>query len=98
MGIAILMSAFRVQAADVPIATVAPVLVTGNPAVGHSTGVPSSEMLTDTLTLQEVTVNASFSDIRNTPLRLTTIDSEALRSRAASRTYPELREGLYGNR
>ncbi len=96
MGIAILMSAFRVQAADVPITTAAPALVTGNSAVGHSTGVPSSEMLTDTLTLQEVTVNASFSDIRNTPLRLTTIDGETLRSRAASRTYPELLKGIPG--
>ena len=63
MGIAILMSAQLLQAVDVPIATAAPALVTGNSAVGHSTGVPSSEMLTDTLTLQEVTVNASFSDI-----------------------------------
>lgn len=96
MGIAILMSAQLLQAVDVPIATAAPALVIGNPVVGHSTGVPSSEMLTDTLTLQEVTVNASFSDVRNTPLRLTTVDSETLRSRAASRTYPELLKGVPG--
>ena len=52
--------------------------------------------VTDTLTLREVVVNASFSSPRNSPLRLTTIDSETLQSRAASRTYPELLKAIPG--
>lgn len=52
--------------------------------------------VTDTLTLQEVTVKASFSNPRNSPLRLTTIDSETLKSRASVRTYPELLKGIPG--
>jgi outer membrane receptor protein involved in Fe transport len=59
-----------------------------------SQGNPSS--LADTLTLQEVTVRATFSDVSNTPLRLKTIDSETLKSRAAARTYPELLKGVPG--
>ena len=52
--------------------------------------------VTDTLTLREVVVNASFSSPRNSPLRLTTIDNETLQSRAASRTYPELLKAIPG--
>ncbi len=52
--------------------------------------------IADTLTLQEVTVRASFSDVSRSPLRLSTIDNETLKSRAASRTYPELLKGIPG--
>ena len=52
--------------------------------------------ITDTLTLREVVVNASFSSPKNSPLRLTTIDCEALKSRAAVRTYPELLKAIPG--
>ena len=72
MGIAILMSATNMQAADVP------------------------SIVTDTLTLQEVTVKASFSNPNNSPLRLATIDGETLKSRATVRTYPELLKGIPG--
>lgn len=81
MGIAILLSGIRVQAADV---------------LGRENPGTETWSLTDTLTLQEVTVRASFSDISNSPLRLTTIDSETLKSRAAARTYPELLKGIPG--
>ena len=97
MGIAILMSAQFLQAADVP---------SGNPAQSATTPVPSVEAtpfqigytatLCDTLTLQEVTVNASFSSPKNSPLRLTTVDNETLKARAAARTYPELLKGIPG--
>ena len=97
MGIAILMSAQFLQAADVP---------SGNPAPSATTPVPSVEAtpfqigytatLCDTLTLQEVTVNASFSSPKNSPLRLTTVDNETLKARAAARTYPELLKGIPG--
>ena len=72
MGIAILMSAANMQAADVP------------------------SIVTDTLTLQEVTVKASFSNPNNSPLRLATIGGETLKSRATVRTYPELLKGIPG--
>ena len=52
--------------------------------------------VTDTLTLREVVVNTSFSSPKNSPLRLTTIDSETLQSRAAVRTYPELLKAIPG--
>lgn len=81
MGIAILLSGIRVQAADVP----------GRENPGNETW-----SLTDTLTLQEVTVRASFSDLNSSPLRLSTIDGETLKSRAAARTYPELLKGIPG--
>ena len=97
MGIAILMSAQFLQAADVP---------SGNPAPSATTPVPSVEAtpfqigytatLCDTLTLQEVTVNASFSSPKNSPLRLTTVDNETLKARTAARTYPELLKGIPG--
>ena len=66
--------------------------------IPSSTPIPTTDALTgsitDTLTLQEVTVNAAFSSPKNSPLRLTVIDSETLRSRAAARTYPELLKGI----
>ena len=52
--------------------------------------------VTDTLTLQEVTVQASFSDVSRSPLRISTIDDETLKSRASARTYPELLKGIPG--
>lgn len=69
MGIAILMSASRLQATDV---------------------------LKDTLTLQEVTISAVFNSPKNSPLRIATIDSETLKSRTSVRTYPELLKGIPG--
>ena len=88
MGIAILMSALRVQAADAP----------GGETVKNdfSAEYPAVEYFADTLTLQEVTVRAVFSNPRNSPLRLTTIDSETIKARAAVRTYPELLKGIPG--
>ena len=65
----------------------------------QASGVPVLDepiYITDTLTLQEVTVQASFSDVSRSPLRLSTIDNETLKSRAASRTYPELLKGIPG--
>ncbi|MCM1177125.1 MAG: TonB-dependent receptor plug domain-containing protein [Clostridium sp.] len=50
----------------------------------------------DTLSLQEVTISATFSNAVNSPLRLTAIDNATLKSRAASRTYPELLKGVPG--
>ena len=44
----------------------------------------------DTLTLREVTVSASFSSPKRSPLRLSTVTDEMLRDRATVRTYPEL--------
>lgn len=52
--------------------------------------------VSDTLALQEVTVTAAFSNTKSSPLRLTTIDNETLKSRASSRTYPELMKGIPG--
>lgn len=85
MGITILLSAMTVQAVDVP----------GGRAASEN---PSQVNLSisDTLTLQEVTVHAVFSNPNNSPLRLTTIDSEELRARAAARTYPELMKAIPG--
>ena len=40
----------------------------------------------DTLTLRDVIVSSTFSNVSRSPLRLTTIDSETLRERAAART------------
>lgn len=92
MGIAILLSAQLLQATDVPSGHAAtsthPAMAPAVTEVGHAA------TLADTLTLQEVTVNASFSSPKNSPLRLSTIDSETLRSRAATRTYPELLKGI----
>lgn len=48
----------------------------------------------DTLTLRDVIVSSTFSNVSRSPLRLTTIDSETLRERAAARTYPELLKGI----
>lgn len=62
--------------------------------LAHETSVP--ETLSDTLALQEVTVSATFSNSKNSPLRLTTIGNAALKSRASSRTYPELMKGIPG--
>ena len=50
----------------------------------------------DTLTLREVTVKAVFSNPKNSPLRLSEIDSGTLKARASSRTYPELLKGIPG--
>lgn len=55
-----------------------------------------NESITDTLTLQEVTVRAAFPEAGTSPLRLTTIDHATLKSRAAARTYPELLKGIPG--
>ncbi len=60
--------------------------------LAHETSAP--ETLSDTLALQEVTVSATFSNSKNSPLRLTTIGNAALKSRASSRTYPELMKGI----
>jgi len=87
MGIAILMSALRVQAADA---------LGGETVRNESSEVTSAMYLPDTLTLQEVTVRAIFSDPKDSPLRLSTIESETIRARAASRTYPELLKGIPG--
>ena len=82
MGIAILLSASIVQANDAPVQDGPLSLdLQPGPMTHTSQGNPSS--LADTLTLQEVTVRATFSDVSNTPLRLKTIDSETLKSRAA---------------
>ena len=95
MGIAILLSASIVQANDAPVQDGPLSLdLQPGPMTHTSQGNPSS--LADTLTLQEVTVRATFSDVSNTPLRLKTIDSETLKSRAAARTYPELLKGVPG--
>lgn len=50
----------------------------------------------DTLTIREVTVKASITNPRNSPLRLTYIDSETLKSRVSARTYPELLKSIPG--
>lgn len=86
VGIAILMSVLHVQASDAPI----------DASRNSASGFRETGTLLDTLTLEEVTVQASFSDVRNSPLRLTTIDDATLKSRAASRTYPELLAGIPG--
>ena len=46
----------------------------------------ASATLSDTLTLREVTVKAVFSNPKNSPLRLSEIDSGTLKARASSRT------------
>ena len=89
MGIAILLSAVGLWAHDVPIAAA---LMSEEAAVASAT----IDALHDTLTLQEVRVQAVFANPRNSPLRLATIDGETLKSRAASRTYPELLRGIPG--
>ena len=55
-----------------------------------------AEEVSDTLSIQEVTVQASFSDFRNSPLRLTEVGSEAIRANVAVRTYPQLLSGVPG--
>ena len=52
--------------------------------------------ISDTLSIQEITVRASFSEPKNSPLRLAVVDSEAIRARAAERTYPQLLKGVPG--
>ena len=86
MGIAILPATLAVSAIDV---------------LAHETAAPktyadTTAQLSDTLTLQEVTVSAVFSDSKRSPLRLTTIDNATIKSKAASRTYPELMKGIPG--
>lgn len=81
MGIAILLSAPHAQGADV---------------LGRETQHPENHGITDTLTLHEVTVRASFSDSYSSPLRLKTLETEKLKSRTAARTYPELLKGIPG--
>ena len=54
------------------------------------------KFLADTLSLQEVTVSASFPDSKRSPLRLTVVDNATIKSRAASRTFPELMKGIPG--
>lgn len=69
------------------------------PSGTESPGPASSDSLFwqgDTLTLQEVAVSTSFSSSKSSPLRLSTVSSEMLRSRAASRTYPELLKSIPG--
>ena len=93
VGIAILLSAQLLQAADVP--TPAGIL-TGDFMSTAEAITPITDNVPDTLTLQEVTVNAVFSSPKNSPLRLSEIDSETLKARASSRTYPELLKGIPG--
>lgn len=90
VGITILSAALFVPAADVLAReTYAPNLyLAGDEIVSMS--------LSDTLSLQEVTVTSTFSNAKNSPLRLTSIDNAMLKSRAASRTYPELLKGIPG--
>lgn len=93
MGIAILLSATTVQATDVPSGDAAPF----RPATAEgclSADSPAEDTVFDTL--RRVTVSASFSSFKDSPLRLATIDSESLRARAATRTYPELLKGIPG--
>lgn len=100
MGIAILVSALSMQAVDVRSGSAASKIITSAVSSDETAEISSAELsedtLSDTLNLQEVTVRAVFSDPGNSPLRLTTIDSETLRSRAAARTYPELLKGIPG--
>ncbi|MDE5890035.1 MAG: Plug domain-containing protein [Bacteroidales bacterium] len=88
MGIAILSAALFVPAADV--------LARGISAPESTPAMADASTLADTLSLQEVTVTAAFSNAKNSPLRLTAIDNAMLKSRAASRTYPELLKGIPG--
>ena len=55
-----------------------------------------AEEVSDTLSIQEVTVKASFSDSRNSPLRLTEVGGEAIRANVSARTYPQLLSGVPG--
>ena len=96
MGIAILLSATRLQADDVRSGLAASENIVSGNMTPDQILISAETSITDTLTLQEVTVNANFSNPRNSPLRLTTIDSETLRSRGATRTYPELLKGIPG--
>ncbi len=74
-----------------------PVTIDATPAHPEGpNGIFHQGTITDTLTLQEVTVRATFSDVSNAPLRLKTLDNETLKSRAAARTYPELLKGVPG--
>lgn len=50
----------------------------------------------DSLSIQEVTVSATFSRADRSPLRLTTVSESAIKDRAASRTYPELLKSIPG--
>ncbi|MGM9785621.1 MAG: TonB-dependent receptor [Candidatus Cryptobacteroides sp.] len=55
--------------------------------------------LSDTLSIQEAVIHYTFASTSSSPLRLTTIDVDKLKSRATARTYPELLKdipGLYG--
>ena len=86
VGIAILPAALAVSAAD---------------ALAHETAAPKTYagapvQISDTLTLQEVTISAIFPDSKRSPLRLTAVDNATIKSKAASRTYPELMKGIPG--
>lgn len=75
-------------------------ILTAAPCV-HATDVRAHEisapkMYADTLTLQEVTISAAFPESKLSPLRLTTVDNETIKSRGASRTYPELMKRIPG--
>lgn len=50
----------------------------------------------DTLSLQEAAVSASFSDVRSSPLRLSTVTSDMIKENASARTYPELLRSVPG--
>ena len=96
VGIAILLSALYVPAADVPETISHPSHANVSVLQSIMTSSDYPTIRQDTLTLQEVTVQASFSPLSHSPLRLKTIDEQELRSRAAARTYPELMKGIPG--
>ena len=78
LGIAILCSASVVPDSDMPLKN------------------SSTERLgyIDTLSIQESIVRSNFSSDAGSPLRLKTVDKETLSSLGASRTYPELLNGI----
>ncbi|MGN0201542.1 MAG: TonB-dependent receptor [Candidatus Cryptobacteroides sp.] len=77
--------------AGIAILAAAPIMRAGDNV--PSCGEPATE-ISDTLTLRDVIVSSTFSNVSRSPLRLTTIDSGTLRQRGASRTYPELLKGI----
>lgn len=83
VGIAILSAALPVSAADVQ--------------VHDGLDAPNQyQTVSDTLSLREATVTATFSNEKSSPLRLSSVDNTMLKSRAASRTFPELLKGIPG--
>ncbi len=78
LGIAILCSASFVPDSDMPLK--------------NSSTEPLGYI--DTLSIQESIVRSNFSSDAGSPLRLKTVDKATLSSRGASRTYPELLNGI----